>query len=118
MAEASDRQTREIAHCGYLTFIAADQAYRAGVDKERIDIVIGDLVDFSAIFASLTERENLDQPAQITPELVTHMTTMGQQVHSARVRSMSPENALRLSNNLLHECREDLHILGMKLGTK
>ncbi len=114
-AHGSDRETREIAHCGYLTFLAADQLYEAGESADRQDAMIADLVDFSSIYAALTARGNLENSADLSPALLADMTSLGHSVHSERIRSMSTPNALRLTNRLLNDCRADLRLFEIKM---
>lgn len=118
VAQTPDKDARAIAHCGYLTFVAADQLHQRGADQSRVDAMVDDLVDLSSIFGALTAHSDLDQPTDITQELVVKMTTLGQDIHDDRIRSMSSPNALRLTNALLKDCRLDLRLLETKLRVK
>ena len=115
-AQTPDKEARAIAQCGYLAFIAAEQLQDSGAQPERLDEMVADIVDFTAIFTALTARDNTGDVAEFTTEQLVAMTRTGQEVHSLRIRSMSEKNAVRLSNRILSDCRQDLALLAMKLG--
>ena len=112
-ASTREERAREMAECGYLAVLAAEDA--AG--PLRRDLV-SDIADFTNLFCAYAR---IDRPVTgqgVSSDMLGRLVTEGRALHARRLTAMSPQNALRLSNRMLQTCRSDLSLLVLKMRTE
>lgn len=116
-AAAADR-VREMAECGYLAHVAVEQMKKRDTRPEIYDDVVGNVIDFTNLYYLLSDTPRpWDEPG-ITAEMLVTVVNRGRDIHNKRTLAMSPQNALRLSNRVLSDCRADLSLFARKYATE
>lgn len=105
-AQAELQKTRDVAECGYLSLMALAQHREAKSPKSTTEKIYRDTLQFAGLYSALSGVAK----STVSNENVVEMAKLGEAIHKAKIRAMSSENALRLSNRVLETCRFDLAI--------
>lgn len=112
-ASTREEQAREMAECGYLAVIAAEDA--KGTLRQNL---VREVADFTNLYYAFAQIERpTHNSAGISMEMLKRMIEDGRSLHARRLAGMSQKNALRLSNGLLDTCRADLSMFAAKMRT-
>jgi len=104
-----------MAECGYLASLAVEQLSNQPDQRVLFEDVVRDVVDFTNLYYIMSQIQPLATDGTITNEMLLKVTAEGKLIHDRRTSSMSPKNALSLSNKVLSNCRADLSSVYQKL---
>ena len=115
LAQIPREQARQVAECGYLATLAVEQLANAPDRKELFEDVVQNVVDFTSLYFLMSQGVSPTTDGTITNDMLLEVAAIGKAEHDRRISSMSRQNALRLSNRVLQDCRSDLQEMHEKL---
>lgn len=115
MAQGESRRALEMAECGYLVGLAAEQLHARDEASEDLDIVVGEIIDFTNLYYHLADLERPADGPALSLSMYRTIMDVGQSVFEKRISGMMAETSNKLANRVMTTCREDLRLLGLKL---
>jgi len=115
MAQGESRRALEMAECGYLLGLAAEQLHASDETSEDLDLVVGEIIDFTNLYYHLGGFERPTDGPAMTLAMYENIMDVGRRVFDRRISGMRPVTSNKLANRVMLTCREDLHLLGLKL---
>ena len=116
MAQGQSLRAVEMAECGYVSALAAQQLQGQPERKDDLNTVVSYVVDFTNLYYALSGKEGLQEGERITQEMYRETTERGRIRFEERIGSMSRKNATKLANTMLVNCQEDLFELAKKIN--
>ena len=116
MAQSQSLRAVEMAECGYVSALAAQQLQGQPEREGDLDKVVSYVVDFTNLYYALRGKDVLQQGEGITQDMYRETTEKGRVLFERRISAMSRENATKLANTLLVTCQEDLLELAKKIN--
>ena len=116
MAQGESRRALEMAECGYLVGLAAEQLHARDTASEDLDMVVGEVIDFTNLYYHLAGLERPSEGPALSLPMYRTIMDVGQRTFSKRISGLSVETSNKLANTLMAQCRQDLQLLGLKLG--
>lgn len=115
MAQGESRRALEMAECGYLVGLAAEQLHASSETSEALDQVIDDVVDFANLYYHLSGLERPVAAPKLSLAMYQRIMKVGREVFDRRTVGISAKTSNKLASNVMATCREDLRLLGLKL---
>ncbi len=111
MAQGEGRRAIEMAECGFLGSVAADQMSDLQERPAALDGVIADVIDFTNLYYHFSGRVASQDDQSISFEMYQTVRRVGGAHFQRRAGSMSSQNTVLLANRLLSRCRDALRQL-------
>ena len=105
-----------MAECGYLVGLAAEQLHAQDENSEQLQTVVGEIIDFTNLYYHLAELERPTEGPAMSLTMYRTIMDVGQSVFERRISGISAKTSNKLANRVMTTCREDLRLLGLKLG--
>jgi len=115
MAEGQSRRALEMAECGYLIGLAAEQLHAKGEASDVLDTVVGEIIDFTNLYYHLADLERPSEGPALSLSMYQTIMEVGQGVFDKRIVGISAQTSNKLANTVMNTCRQDLQLLGLKL---
>ncbi len=115
MAQGESRRALEMAECGYLLGLAAEQLHARDEKSDDLQMLVGEIVDYAILYYFHNGEESPMPDGGLSLAMYTEIMDRGRNVFNRRIVGMQENSSNKLANRVMGTCREDLHLLGLKL---
>ncbi len=114
-AQMENKRALEMAECGYLLGLAAEQLHESGDAEEDLTLVVGEVIDYTNLYYLLSGRDRPIEGDGLSLAMYETVMDVGRTAFGRRIVGISDGASNRLANTVMTTCREDLRLLGLKL---
>lgn len=114
VAAAQGDRAGYYAECGFLAHVAVEQMKKRDAPSSDIRSVRNDVVAFTQMYYRAAAQPVPHTGSGISYEMLQTIVNAGVKVHKRRISGISDQNALRLSNRVLDDCRSDWAMFAKK----
>jgi len=115
MAQSESRRALEMAECGYLLGLVAEQLHARDETSDDLQRIVGEIVDYTNLYYFHSGQDSPLANSNMSLAMYTEIMDRGRDVFNRRIVGMQVETANKLALRVMDTCREDLHLLGLKL---
>lgn len=115
MAQGESRRALEMAECGYLLGLAAEQIHARDEMSDDLQILVGEIVDYTTLYYFHSDQGAPSGDGQMSLAMYSEIMDRGRTAFNRRIVGMQAKTSNKLANRVMWTCREDLQLLGLKL---